>query len=55
MNTLNPLEFDTVERDRFERLTHSNEKAQWRRLIEKLTGGLPTYARRGKPGRPKKN
>ncbi|MBV8271092.1 MAG: hypothetical protein JO067_02345 [Cupriavidus sp.] len=47
-----PLENDSSEREYFERISqHSNAVGQYRRLTEKLTGYLPTWAARKKPGR----
>ncbi|MFP3754149.1 hypothetical protein SB751_09665 [Cupriavidus sp. SIMBA_020] len=47
-----PLENDAGERDYFERISqHSNAVGQYRRLTEKLTGYLPTWAERKRAGR----
>lgn len=47
-----PLENDASEREYFERISqHSNAVGQYRRLTEKLTGYLPTWAARKTPGR----
>ncbi|TAN11894.1 MAG: hypothetical protein EPN34_06125 [Burkholderiaceae bacterium] len=40
------LESNTAERDRFLALRNGNGRAAWRRAIEALTGGLPTWAKR---------
>jgi hypothetical protein len=50
------LERDDLEREHFAhlKLTSTNAVSEWRRLVGKLTHGLPTWAARGKPGRPKK-
>jgi len=49
---IHPLEHDISERAYFERISeHRNAVGQYRRLTEKLTGYLPTWAARKKPGR----
>lgn len=52
MNTqVHPLEHDTSEAARFAVQSHPSTRAEYRRLVEKLTGHLPTWAARKKPGR----
>lgn len=48
---LHPLEHDGGERNRFEGFTNANARAEYRRVVAKLTGGLPSWAERKRPGR----
>jgi hypothetical protein len=47
------LENDSAEAAYFKALVQPNAIGTYRRLMEKLTDGLPSWAARGKPGRPK--
>lgn len=49
-----PLENDTLEAAHFQALRNPNGKAEYRRAVERLTGGLPTWAYRKAKGRPRK-
>jgi hypothetical protein len=52
-----PLETNKAARTYFENLkerAHKGPVAAWREIVETLTGGLPTWASRGRAGRPKK-
>lgn len=46
-----PLEGDAFERERFEGYVSTNIRAEWRRLVTKMYGHMPTWAQRQKPGR----
>lgn len=54
-NITHPLENDAEERVRFERITTTDVRATYRRVCERLTGGLPTWAFRKPAGRPRKD
>lgn len=41
-----PLEFDLEEKKHFRGLTSPSATAEWRRLVEKFTSSLPTWAKR---------
>lgn len=47
---IHPLETNTAERARFERMYDKAARAAWRRAIEVATAGLPTWAQRRAPG-----
>jgi len=46
-----PLEHDAAERSRFESTVNANVRAEYRRVVEKLTNGLPSWAERKRAGR----
>jgi hypothetical protein len=50
------FERDDSEREHFAhlKLTSTNAVSEYRRLVEKLTGGLPSFAMRGQRGRPRR-
>ena len=45
-----PLENNLLERARFNATTSTSERAAWRRAVELLSGGLPTWAERKRKG-----
>lgn len=49
--TNHPLENDAAERKRFENTVNANVRAEYRRVVEKLTNGLPSWAERKRAGR----
>jgi hypothetical protein len=52
----NQLEFDFREQAHFESIKQDNARAVYRRLCERLTGSLPSWAQRRKRGpKPKVN
>jgi len=52
-NAVHVLENDMHERKRFHGLSHPAVRAEYRRLCERLTGSLPSFAQRKPAGRPK--
>ncbi|MDB0528270.1 hypothetical protein LBW56_16405 [Ralstonia solanacearum] len=52
---LHPLELDASERSHFESTVNANVRAEYRRVVAKLTGGLPSWAERKRPGRKPKS
>lgn len=45
-----PLENNIIERARFNATTSTGERAAWRRGVEAVSGGLPTWAARRRSG-----